>query len=170
AGDYNYNPSKDTNYLPPPVVAPMSAYGSPLAFTGDYDYQPPRDNSYLPPKPVYSPQPVYNSEQPPFYKPAHSIPYHSHISFLDKLKSKISLFTLGKIILKLLIFKKIVKFIGIICLLLVLPKLKNLFGDNTSVEDEGMNSKNVETDKGKCAKPQNLFTCNNKQSFNFRKI
>ncbi|KAH8292670.1 hypothetical protein KR044_013029, partial [Drosophila immigrans] len=116
---------------------------------GGYNYHPPKDNGFLPPGPVYGPQPVYNSRQPQFYNPSHSFAYHSHISFLDKLKSKISLLTLGKIILKLLIFKKIVKFIGIICLLLVLPKLKNLFSDNTSIDDEGMYSKNVETDKGK---------------------
>lgn len=34
---------------------------------------------------------------------------------------------------------------------MVLPKIKNLFNDNmnTSMEDEGMSSKIVETDKGK---------------------
>lgn len=33
-------------------------------------------------------------------------------------------FTIGKILLKLIIFKKIVKFIALICLLLFLPKLQ----------------------------------------------
>ncbi|XP_062121833.1 uncharacterized protein LOC133835784 isoform X1 [Drosophila sulfurigaster albostrigata] len=150
AGDYKYNPPKDTNYLPAAALPPISAYGPPPDSTGGgYDYHPPKDNSYLPPGTAYGHLPVFNSEQPPYYQPVHSIPYNSHITFLDKLKSKISLFTLGKIILKLLIFKKIVKFIGIICLLLVLPKLKSVFADNTSSEYEGMNSKNVESDKEK---------------------
>jgi len=55
-------------------------------------------------------------------------------------------------LLKLLIFKKIVKFIGLIFLLLVLPKLKNIFKDDMmsgSSESDGMESKFVETDKGK---------------------
>ncbi|XP_030081617.1 uncharacterized protein LOC115483698 [Drosophila hydei] len=126
---------------------------------GGYQYNPPPDNSYLPPAPtppvpVYGPPPVpfYNSPPPVFYKPAHPIPYQAHDSILAKLKSKISLLTLGKIVLKLLIFKKIVKFIGIICLLLVLPKLKHMFSDNMSMEDEGINSKHVETDKEKLQK------------------
>lgn len=114
--------------------------------------------SYLPPAtsppvPVYGPPqtPIYNAPPPSFYKPAPPLPYHSHDYFWEKLKSKISLFTIGKLLLKLLIFKKIVKFIGVICLLMVLPKIKNLFNDNmnTSMEDEGMSSKIVETDKGK---------------------
>lgn len=41
----------------------------------------------------------------------------------DKFHLKFDLFTLGKILLKLLIFKKIVKFIGVICLLMFLPTL-----------------------------------------------
>lgn len=95
--------------------------------------------------------PIYNAPPPSFYKPAPPLPYHSHDYFWEKLKSKISLFTIGKLLLKLLIFKKIVKFIGVICLLMVLPKIKNLFNDNmnTSMEDEGISSKIVETDKGK---------------------
>ncbi|TDG46168.1 hypothetical protein AWZ03_007376 [Drosophila navojoa] len=132
-GGYQYNPPPDNSYLPP-------------------------DNSYLPPAPtpqapVYGPPPVpfYNSPPPVYYKPAHPIPYQAHDSILAKLKSKISLLTLGKIVLKLLIFKKIVKFIGIICLLLVLPKLKHMFTDNMSMEDE-INSKHVETDKEKLQK------------------
>lgn len=114
----------------------------------------PPDNNYLPPAsapgPVYGlPQsPLYNPPPPVFYKHSHPTPYNTNDSFLGKLKSKINLFTLGKIILKLLIFKKIIKFIGLICLLLVLPKLKHIFSDSMTIEDEGMNSKHVETDKG----------------------
>jgi len=128
---YQYNPPPNNNYLPPP------------------------NNNYLPPPPEYGPPagyPSYGPPPPPFYKPAPFIPYHSHDSILEKLKSKINLYTLGKILLKLLIFKKIVKFIGLIFLLLVLPKLKNIFKDDMmsgSGESDGMESKLVETDKGK---------------------
>lgn len=41
----------------------------------------------------------------------------------DKFHFKFDLLTMGKILLKLLIFKKIVKFIGVICLLMFLPTL-----------------------------------------------
>lgn len=43
---------------------------------------------------------------------------------LDKFKFKLDLFTIGKILIKLIIFKKIVKFIALICLLLFLPRLQ----------------------------------------------
>lgn len=78
-------------------------------------------------------------------------PYHprDHLSLLHKIKTKINLFTIGKIILKLLIFKKIVKFIGVICLLLFLPKLKDMFKEEPSSDEDGMESKQVETEQGK---------------------
>lgn len=47
---------------------------------------------------------------------------------LEKIKFKVDFYTIGKILLKLVIFKKIVKFIGIICLLLFLPTLKKKLG------------------------------------------
>ncbi|XP_032597720.1 uncharacterized protein LOC116806043 [Drosophila grimshawi] len=135
-GGYQYNPPPDNSYLPP-------------------------DNSYLPPAtsppaPVYGPPPLpYNSQPPVFYRPSYPTPYHTHDSFLDKLKSKISLLTIGKLILKLLIFKKIVKFIGIICLLLVLPKLKNMFHDSMPMEEDVMSSKIVQTDQDQLQKQIN---------------
>lgn len=39
---------------------------------------------------------------------------------------------------------------------MVLPKIKNLFNDNMSMEDEGISSKIVDTDKGKTNKSYNL--------------
>lgn len=148
--------SKEIGYLAPTSLPSVPVYGAlPDVAGGGYDYNLPKDNIYLPPAPsstVFGPTHSYNYPQEPFHKPVHPIPYYSHDSFFAKLKSKMSVFTLGKIILKLLIFKKIVKFIGIICLLLVLPKLKSLFSDNMSVEDGGMNSKHVETDKEKLEK------------------
>lgn len=49
---------------------------------------------------------------------------HAMLSFLDKIKMKLNVFTILKIILKLVIFKKIVSFIALICLLLFIPKFK----------------------------------------------
>ncbi|XP_017849886.1 uncharacterized protein LOC108604796 [Drosophila busckii] len=137
-GAYQYSQPPNYNYLP-------------LDTPGSYQYNPPPNNNYLPPS---APSPV-NGPLSGFYKPVYPVPYHTHDSwFWDKLKSKISLFTIGKLVLKLLIFKKIVKFIGIICLLLVLPKLKTLFHDSGSMssEEEGLSSKHVETDKEKMEK------------------
>lgn len=58
---------------------------------------------------------------------------------LEKIKFKVDFYTIGKILLKLVIFKKIVKFIGLICLLLFLPTLKKKLGmddkDHQSSED-----------------------------------
>lgn len=58
--------------------------------------------------------------------PPHSygIPYAFLEGILDKFKLKWDLITLFKILLKLVIFKKIVSFIAIICLLLFIPWLK----------------------------------------------
>lgn len=54
------------------------------------------------------------------------------LGILDKLKFKIDLFTIGKIILKLIIFKKIVALIAILCLLLFLPSLKHKETESSS--------------------------------------
>lgn len=59
--------------------------------------------------------------------------------FLDKFKLKLDLFTIGKLLLKLVIFKKIVSFIAIICLLLFIPSLKNHDKDE-SMDDDMMRS------------------------------
>ncbi|XP_059219451.1 uncharacterized protein LOC131995206 [Stomoxys calcitrans] len=122
-----------------------------------YHYSPPPNNQYLPPTtqpaiygppaPIYGPPaPVYGNPHPIYYKP---IPFHAggHLSLLEKLKTKINLFTIGKIILKLLIFKKIVKFIGIICMLLFLPKLKGMFKEGIPMDDDSTESKQVESEQ-----------------------
>jgi hypothetical protein len=54
---------------------------------------------------------------------------------LSKIKAKLNLFTLGKILLKLVIFHKIVKFFGLICLLLFLPSLKPHEDDTDNGDD-----------------------------------
>lgn len=49
---------------------------------------------------------------------------------------KFDLILMSKILLKLIIFKKIVKFIGIICLLLFIPVLKKKFEEHTDDGEE----------------------------------
>lgn len=56
--------------------------------------------------------------------------------FVAKFMKKVDLILVSKILLKLIIFKKIVKFIGIICLLLFIPVLKKKFEEHTSDEEE----------------------------------
>lgn len=50
---------------------------------------------------------------------------------MAKLMKKFDLILMSKILLKLIIFKKIVKFIGVICLLMFIPILKKKFDDHT---------------------------------------
>ncbi|XP_011209089.1 uncharacterized protein LOC105230167 [Bactrocera dorsalis] len=109
-----------------------------------YNYIPPTNNNlqpsneiYGPPSSVYGP-PMFH--QPVIYQP------RDHW-FLEKLKKKINLFTIGKIILKLLIFKKIIKFIGVICLLLFLPKLKHFLKDDISMDETSGESRSIRTEK-----------------------
>ncbi|KAJ8921998.1 hypothetical protein NQ315_008636 [Exocentrus adspersus] len=120
---YNYGPPKP-QYGPP---NPGPAYGPPSQVYGPPVYGPPNPP---PPPPVYGPP---SPPPPPVYGPPPSssitqvfygVP-HAMLSFWDKLKLKLDLFTIGKIILKLVIFKKIVSFIAIICLLLFIPALKH---------------------------------------------
>lgn len=111
-------PSTPAPYLPP---APAMAYGPPSSVYG-------------PPAPVYGPPaPVYGPPKPIYGPPSYYHPREE--SLFSKFKFKLDLFTIGKIILKLLFFKKIIKFLGIICLLLFLPKLKGLFEDKKDKED-----------------------------------
>lgn len=58
------------------------------------------------------------------------------LGILDKFKFKLDLFTLGKILLKIVIFKKIVSLIAIICLLLFIPSLKHIKGDDDLDESD----------------------------------
>uniref|UniRef100_A0A8D8GDJ5 (northern house mosquito) hypothetical protein n=1 Tax=Culex pipiens TaxID=7175 RepID=A0A8D8GDJ5_CULPI len=55
---------------------------------------------------------------------------------LSKLKFKLNWFTLAKILLKIVIFKKIVKFIALLCLLFFIPTLKPSESDSDSGEGE----------------------------------
>ncbi|XP_055916163.1 uncharacterized protein LOC129949004 [Eupeodes corollae] len=127
-----YGPPPGYNYEPQ-IQQPQQEYGPPQPVYGppQPEYGPPPHAEYGPP-----PQTEYVNHPPSViyheYPKPQSIPYNHHqVSLpewlLGKLKLKLNIFTLGKILLKLIIFKKIVKFIGVICLLLFLPKLGALF-------------------------------------------
>lgn len=69
----------------------------------------------------------------------HQMPEHQKSNsewFLAKLMKKFDLILMSKILLKLIIFKKIVKFIGLICLLMFIPILKKKFEEHTGDGDE----------------------------------
>ncbi|XP_044262519.1 uncharacterized protein LOC123009983 [Tribolium madens] len=112
-----------------------------------YTYGPPSAPAYGPPLQPY-PVPVYG---PPAPAPIYGTP-HGVLGLLDKLKFKLDLFTLGKILLKIVLFKKFVSFVAILCLLLFIPYLKHKVdggmpegGDD---DDEAMRSfKNQASDK-----------------------
>ena len=117
--------------------APSSSYGSPGS------------SSYYP-SPSYSSSSSYgHSPSPSYGVPAsfypsttvvHKMPEAQKSShsewFLAKLMKKFDLILVSKIILKLIIFKKIVKFIGIICLLMFIPILKKKFEEHSGESDE----------------------------------
>lgn len=115
---------------------PKQEYGPPSYPKPEYG--PPTSYNF---KPIYGApisQPIYRVPQHHYdYLPAptYSAPRENWFS-LDKFKFNFDLFTVGKILLKLLIFKKIIKFMALICLLLFLPKFQS---DSTStvVHDEG---------------------------------
>lgn len=95
------------------------------------------NNYRLGPYPAYGP-PSQNLQV--FY----GVP-HAMISIWDKvwekIKWKLDLITLGKILLKLVIFKKIVSFIAIIFLLLFIPALKHkkgFFAEENSRQNRGV--------------------------------
>lgn len=101
------------------------------ATSAGYDYKPygPPAQSYGPPAQSYGPvQPTYG---PPHFPQHPTYPVYGPPPtqaargdwLWDKFHFKFDLLTLGKILIKLLIFKKIVKFFGVICLLMFLPTL-----------------------------------------------
>lgn len=114
--------SPPTNYGPPSY--PSSSYGPPSASYGppSFSYGPPSSYSYGPPTHYGPPKPIFHHYGPP-HPIVISAPREENW-LLDKFKFKLDLFTIGKILIKLIIFKKIIKFIALICLLLFLPKLQ----------------------------------------------
>lgn len=120
SGGYDYNNNNINPVYGPPIYGPpQQAYGPP----------PP-----LPPSGYGAPLGPSGYGYPSGYgQMGYGLPGHW---LLDKLKLKLDIFTVGKILLKLLIFKKIVKFFAIICLLLFLPKLKHDNGDSHGSGEE----------------------------------
>ncbi|XP_011693304.1 PREDICTED: uncharacterized protein LOC105453229 [Wasmannia auropunctata] len=114
----SYGPPQNP-YGPPndgPSFYPQtSSYGSP--------------GNYLPPQQGYGPS-IHTSVPTPIYGAPYSLSDVAQISLLPSidlglpLALKLNAFTIAKIILKLVIFKMIVKFIAVICLLLFIPKLE----------------------------------------------
>ncbi|KAJ3621056.1 hypothetical protein MTP99_003231 [Tenebrio molitor] len=98
---YPYPPSQPGYQYGPPSGPPKYTYGPPAP-----------SHNYGPPVPVYGPS-----------APVYGMP-HGMLGLLDKLKFKLDLFTIGKILLKIVLFKKFVSFVAIICLLLFIPTLK----------------------------------------------
>lgn len=143
-GDYHHSSYSDNS------LSSGYSYGPPAPEYGAPSYGPPTyPPSYYPPSsyghPSYGPpRPAYHSYGPPPPKyPIVHAPRDEHWLF-DKFKFKLDLFTIGKILIKLIIFKKIVKFIALICLLLFLPRLQSkqmsivdmLAGGDESEEEE----------------------------------
>lgn len=111
---------------------PSASYGAPSSHYGS-----PGVASYYP-APTYGPPTSYYPS-PPVTQIVHHLPeaQKSHSDwFLSKILKKFDLVFISKILLKLLIFKKIVKFIGVACLLLFIPILKKKFEEHTSEEEE----------------------------------
>ncbi|XP_043274417.1 uncharacterized protein [Venturia canescens] len=97
-------------------TAPFNSYGPPNtgyspAGTPHQAYGPPPSSSYGAPFAIQNPSQQLSSLMP-------------SIDFSWPFALKLNAFTLAKILLKLVIFKMIVKFIALICLLLFIPKLE----------------------------------------------
>ncbi|CAG9854198.1 unnamed protein product [Phyllotreta striolata] len=133
---YQYGPANPV-YAPPspPAQSQPPAYGpppqqQPPAYGPPPQPQPPAYGppSPPPPPPVYGPpvalQPIYGA--PSSVQVFYGMP-HALSSFWEKLKFKLDLFTVGKLLLKLVLFKKFVGWLALICLLFVVPTLKNKF-------------------------------------------
>nr|XP_050864694.1 uncharacterized protein LOC127070592 isoform X2 [Vespula vulgaris] len=146
--DYSAYPNSPQNSYGPP----QNSYGTP-----QNNYGPPQSN-YGPPNHIYGvpahPQqfdelPLGNSyiSHQQGYDSSAGIPYgHSSSSLIEfpridlswPFALKLNAFTLAKILLKLVLFKMIVKFIAVICLLLFIPKLEIIKKPNKDeAEEEG---------------------------------
>lgn len=128
--EITYN-APTNNYGPPPQKygPPANSYGPPAQTYGPpaQSYGPPAA-AYGPPKPVYGPPPQPTWPGMPYTAPG--------LGFLDKLSLKLDILTIAKLLLKLLIFKKIVTMIAVVCMLLVIPKLISFKKDSGASNDE----------------------------------
>ncbi|XP_053977363.1 uncharacterized protein LOC128875638 [Hylaeus volcanicus] len=151
AGDF----ARIQNSYGPPQPQPQPpriSYGVPSNVHSSYgDYS---GGTYLPPQQAYGP-PTPTSGYSPSATYEHGAPYGvsatpqftlPSIDFSWPFALKLNAFTLAKILLKLVIFKMIVKFIAVICLLLFIPKLeikKTSQGDMD--DDEGRRFLNADS-------------------------
>ena len=103
---------------------------------GHFGHSTPGSTYGAPPAPVYGP-PNYEPQRPLYGVPVHQIysgPIYGSVAtgaareetWLDRIKMKLDLFTIGKILLKIILFKKFIKFMAIICLLFLLPKFQQM--------------------------------------------
>lgn len=116
--------------------------------------------TYTPPNPTYGPPTMSFPTAPSSYYPSSYMPppvpqygpptavmetiQKGHEGFIEKLIKKIDLVLMSKALLKLIIFKKIIKFIAVICLLMFIPVLKKKFEESaggSGNEDEERHSK-----------------------------
>lgn len=115
-----YKPSSD--YKPPNGYEISNGYDLTNGFESSNG---PNKHHYGPPSNIYGPP--NNNYGPPngnYGPPVYGMP-HSMMGILEKFMFKLDLFTIGKILLKIVIFKKIVSLIAILCLLLFIPTLKS---------------------------------------------
>ncbi|KAG7200796.1 hypothetical protein KM043_003169 [Ampulex compressa] len=128
------HPSSNTNGIDSTYNGPHSAYGPPHRPYGHQNsYGDLTISSYS--QQAYGP-PSYS------YGAPHALPETPQISIFPSFDFswpfalKLNAFTLAKILLKLVIFKMIVKFIAVICLLLFIPKLEMKKNNQNDMDDE----------------------------------
>ncbi|KYN34906.1 hypothetical protein ALC56_10874 [Trachymyrmex septentrionalis] len=125
--DYNNRYSVPQNSYGPPQNSYESPNDGSSLYPQTSSYGPP--GNYLPPQQGYGLS-IHTSIPPPVYSAPYSLSDVAQISLLPSIDLglpfalKLNAFTIAKIILKLVIFKMIVKFIAVICLLLFIPKLE----------------------------------------------
>lgn len=110
AGVSSYYPQTSYGTSPSSYNSPQTSYGS--------SHQTSHGSPYNYVSPSYYPSSTAMASKYPEAQKSHSG------WFITKLMKKFDLILMSKILLKLIIFKKIVKFIGVICLLMFLPMLK----------------------------------------------
>lgn len=118
--------------------APPNSYGPPAKSYGPpaHSYGPPA-HTYGPPSYPYGP-PIHKPLPPPIYgpplKPNYGVPYTAPaLGFFDKFALKLDILTIAKLLLKFLIFKKLVTMLAVVCMLLVIPKLISFKKGGTDV-------------------------------------
>ncbi|KAJ8716634.1 hypothetical protein PYW07_003261 [Mythimna separata] len=152
--EITYNSPPNTYGPPSPNYGPPAhSYGPPAPSYGPPapSYGPPAQ-TYGPPAQSYGP-PVHKPLPPPIYgpplKPSYGVPYTAPaLGFLDKLSLKLDILTIAKLLLKLLIFKKLVTMLAVVCMLLVIPKLISFKkgssgGGNIDEDERSFGDKNV---------------------------